>query len=158
MKIQYTTFSEAGVRRTNQDVCRVVGMPAHDRTLLVVCDGICGHAMGDVAAATVCNSVCRFWEDNPEYADSAEKVTEACAKASDALCARSRVVRPIEMGTTLVMASIEGNIATIAHCGDSLCYVLRNGGVAHRTKDHSDPYMGSGMVLNPPIPKMQSPT
>lgn len=49
MKIQYTTFSEAGVRRTNQDVCRVVGMPAHDRTLLVVCDGICGHAMGDVA-------------------------------------------------------------------------------------------------------------
>lgn len=26
MKIGYTTFSEAGVRRTNQNVCRVVEM------------------------------------------------------------------------------------------------------------------------------------
>ena len=42
MKIKYTTFSEAGVRRANQDVCRVVEIPEHDRTLMVVCDGMGG--------------------------------------------------------------------------------------------------------------------
>lgn len=30
-----------------------------------------------------------------------------------------------EMGTTMVMASIANNVATIAHVGDSRCYVIR---------------------------------
>ena len=108
MKIEYTTFSEAGIRRANQDVCRVIEMPEHDRTLMVVCDGMGGHAMGDVAAETVCNAICKFWETHPGYSDSTQKAMEACSQALDALYWRSRVVRPIEMGTTLVMASVEG--------------------------------------------------
>ena len=146
MKIEYTTFSEIGKRRANQDVCRVVEMPEQNRTLIIVCDGMGGHSMGDVAAETVCNAICEFWMNNPDIPDSGTKVTEACRVASDALYARSRVVRPIEMGTTMVMASVEGNIVTIAHCGDSRCYLLRDGGVVHQTQDHSDPHMGSEVV------------
>ena len=146
MKIEYTTFSEAGIRRANQDVCRVIEMPEHDRTLMVVCDGMGGHAMGDVAAETVCNAICKFWETHPGYSDSTQKAMEACSQALDALYWRSRVVRPIEMGTTLVMASVEGNKVTIAHCGDSRCYLLRNGQVVHQTCDHSDSLMGSEAV------------
>ena len=71
---------------------------------------------------------------------------EACKVASDALYTRSRVVRPVEMGTTMVMASIEGNIVTIAHCGDSRCYLLRNDEVVSQTKDHADPHWGSEVV------------
>ena len=146
MKIKYTTFSETGVRRANQDVCRVVEIPEHDRTLMVVCDGMGGHAMGDVAAETVCNAVCDYWKTHPDCGDSVQKVIEACTQASDALYKRSRVVRPIEMGTTLVMASVEGNKVTIAHCGDSRCYLLRNGQVVHQTCDHSDSLMDSEAV------------
>ena len=146
MKIEYTTFSEIGKRRANQDVCRVVEMPEQNRTLIIVCDGMGGHSMGDVAAETVCNAICEFWMNNPDIPDSGTKVTEACRVASDALYARSRVVRPIEMGTTLVMASVEGNKVTIAHCGDSRCYLLRDGEVVHQTQDHSDPHMGSEVV------------
>ena len=41
------------------------------------------------------------------------------------------------MGTTLVMASIEGDIVTIAHVGDSRCYLQRPGqGVMYQTQDH----------------------
>ena len=146
MKIKYTTFSEAGVRRSNQDVCRVVEMPEQNRNMMIVCDGMGGHSMGDVAAETVCNAICEFWMNNPDIPDSGTKVTEACRVASDALYARSRVVRPIEMGTTLVMASEEGNKVTIAHCGDSRCYLLRDGAVVYQTQDHANPHWGSEVV------------
>lgn len=138
-KYMYTIFSETGKRIANQDICRVVEMPEQNRCLLVVCDGMGGHAMGDAAAETVCNAVCNFWEDNPGKSDCEEKVLTAFAHASEALYYRSRMVRPIEMGTTLVMASVENNTVTIAHCGDSRCYLLRNGEVVHRTADHSRP-------------------
>lgn len=138
-KYMYTIFSETGKRIANQDICRVVEMPEENRCLLVVCDGMGGHAMGDAAAETVCNAVCNFWEDNPDKSDCEEKVLTAFAHASEALYYRSRMVRPIEMGTTLVMASVENNTVTIAHCGDSRCYLLRNGEVIHQTTDHSRP-------------------
>jgi len=146
MKTNYTTFSEAGKRRANQDVCRVIEFPEYDRVLMVVCDGMGGHAMGDVAAETVCNSICEFWKQNIQVSDSESKIIEACKVASYALYARSRVVRPIEMGTTLVFASLEGNTVTIAHCGDSRCYLLRDGEVVYQTQDHADPHWGSEVV------------
>lgn len=36
-----------------------------------------------------------------------------------------------EMGTTMVMASIANNVATIAHVGDSRCYVIRQASVGN---------------------------
>ena len=146
MKVGYTTFSEIGKRRANQDVCRVIEIPEHNRALMIVCDGMGGHSMGDVAAETVCNVISEFWVNNHDVPDSETKVTEACKVASDALYARSRVVRPIEMGTTMVMASVEGNIVTIAHCGDSRCYLLRDGAAVYQTQDHADPHCGSEVV------------
>ena len=146
MKIEYTTFSEIGKRRANQDVYRVVEMPKYNRTLMIVCDGMGGHSMGDVAAETVCNAICEFWGNNPDVPDSETEVADACKAALDALYARSRVVRPIEMGTTMVMASVEGNIVTIAHFGDSRCYLLRDGAVVYQTQDHADPHWGSEVV------------
>ena len=146
MKIKYTTFSESGKRRANQDVCRVIEIPEYNRTLMIVYDGMGGHAMGDVAAETVCNAICEFWKINVGITDSVSKIIDACKVASDALYARSRVVRPIEMGTTMVMASVEGNIITIAHCGDSRCYLLRDEEVVYKTQDHADPHWGSEVV------------
>ena len=146
MRTNYITFSEAGKRRANQDVCRVIEFPEYDRVLMVVCDGMGGHPMGDVAAETVCNAICEFWKQNIQVSDSESKIIEACKVASDALYARSRVVHPIEMGTTLVFASLEGNTVTIAHCGDSRCYLLRDGEVVYQTQDHADPHWGSEVV------------
>ena len=145
MKIEYTTFSEAGRRRDNQDVCRVVEMPEHNRVLMVVCDGMGGHSMGDVAAEIVCNAICEYWNNNTETPDTETKVIEACKVAYDALDTPSRICH-IMMGTTMVMASVEGNIITIAHCGDSRCYLLRDGTVVCQTKEHADTHCGSESV------------
>lgn len=144
--MKYSIFSERGVRRYNQDICRVVEMPGHGRSLFVLCDGMGGHDMGDVAAETVCDAWCGYWTGHTAVADSEEKVRDACSKVWRALYERSVRVRPIEMGTTLVMASIEGNRVTIAHCGDSRCYVLRKGRVLHQTKDHIGQHNGWEVV------------
>lgn len=46
MRIEYTLFSEAGLRSYNEDYIRVVEMPEDHRALFVLCDGMGGHAMG----------------------------------------------------------------------------------------------------------------
>lgn len=60
MQIEYATFSEAGPRSYNEDYVRIVEMPAQGRTLFVLCDGMGGHAMGDLASRTVGGCVCRL--------------------------------------------------------------------------------------------------
>lgn len=148
MKIGYATFSEVGRRFENQDVLKVIQMPQADRALMVVCDGMGGHEMGDVAAQVVSKSLCEYWLDNPSMPDSEQKIIEACEVASHRLYARANTTyRFIEMGTTMVMASIEGNMVTIAHCGDSRCYLLRGNEVIHQTTDHADCIPQSERVL-----------
>ena len=91
------------VRTQNQDAYHIVQLDKNT-TLCVVCDGMGGHSMGDVAAEIVSNAICEYWNNNTDAKDSETKVREACQFASEALYVRSRVVRPIEMGTTMVMA------------------------------------------------------
>ena len=50
----------------------------------------------------------------------------------------SDVYGGIQMGTTMVMAHIDGNRLTVAHCGDSRCYVFDQCGKAkYVTTDHN---------------------
>lgn len=137
MVIKYTSFSEKGIRSSNQDVCRVVEMPDNNRTLFIVCDGMGGHAMGDVAVRTVCDAVASYWKENPAESDDELKVQEACRAAMVAMDNRADQLHGVEMGTTMVLASIEGNKVTIAHCGDSRCYLLRGDESVYQTQDHT---------------------
>lgn len=138
MKCKYTAFSECGQRRNNQDYWQIAEQTAEGRTLFVVCDGMGGHSMGEAAAETVGKAVCDFWSRNVHRQDTGEKVKEACQHASAALNKRADGLCRVEMGTTLVMAGVEGDKVTIAHCGDSRCYLLRPGeGKVYRTKDHT---------------------
>ncbi len=149
MKCKYTAFSECGQRRNNQDYCQIVEQTAENRTLFVVCDGLGGHSMGEVASETVGKAVCDFWSKNALREDTLEKVQEACQYAFAALNKRANELRQVEMGTTLALASVEGEKVTIAHCGDSRCYLLRPGeGTIYRTKDHIGLSFGWEIVTN----------
>ena len=108
-KIKFASFSEAGVRRDNEDYCKVVTDPGNDRYLLVVCDGMGGHAMGEVASYVVCKTVCDYWQQ-ASFVDGVESVLKAsCGEASKALDAKADVLNHVEMGTTMVLAAICGN-------------------------------------------------
>ena len=135
--IKYAAFSEAGVRRDNEDYCKVVVDSQNNRYLFVVCDGMGGHAMGEVASRVVCESICHYWQHaSPE--DEVENVLKAAfQEASKALDAKADVLNHVEMGTTMVLAAIHDDKLIIAHCGDSRCYLLRPYvGVVYQTQDH----------------------
>ena len=135
MKIHYATISETGKRRNNEDAFRIAD--DGNRWLTVVCDGMGGHAMGEVASETVSNAIVNYWKKHADEPDSEAKVNNACAHAMRALDKKSDSFNHCKMGTTMVMASIDGDIVTIAHVGDSRCYLLRpDEGLLYQTKDH----------------------
>lgn len=139
--MKYVQFSEKGPRLNNEDCCRVVEI-AGKRTLFIVCDGMGGHVDGEVASEVVCDTFSDYWTENHDVADSAEKIHDAAGQAGKALDEKS-CHGP--MGTTLVMASVEGATALIAHAGDSRCYVIDiKGNVKYRTIDHEE----QGLITN----------
>lgn len=137
MKIMYATISKDGRRSNNEDFFVVMDQQERGRFWGIVCDGMGGHACGEVASETVAHAVSAYWEQHAEERDSEAKVVEACQEATRAIEQKAREVGLAEMGTTMVMASIEGDIVTIAHVGDSRCYLQRPGqGVVYQTQDH----------------------
>ena len=149
MKITYTTISEAGKRYNNEDAFKVMDNQDNGRWIGIVCDGMGGHCMGEVASETVISKITDYWQSNTNIPDSPEKVMEACKIASAAIDERSDRFNHCEMGTTMAMISIEKSKATVAHIGDTRCYVIRkdfrkgsdihnpeNDHIVYETKDH----------------------
>ena len=136
MKLEYTYFSEIGTRENNEDCLRVVTLPEYDRTLFIVCDGMGGHSYGEIASEAVCKYISAYWEKNPKQNDSEQKVHDATIQAYSMLKNQSL---GYEMGTTMVLASLENDRAMVTHCGDSRCYIVDiKGHVKYRTIDHVD--------------------
>ena len=136
-KVRYASFSECGNRQNNEDYCQIVANPDDRHYLFVCCDGMGGHSMGEVASQVVASTICEYWEQ-ASFADGVEPVLQTAFRlTSEALDAKADVLHKVEMGTTMVLAAIYNDKITIAHCGDSRCYLLRpNVGVVYRTEDH----------------------
>lgn len=137
MKVIYATLSKKGPRSNNEDRMKVIDHTDEDRWLGIVCDGMGGHACGEVASEVVTDAISEYWETHLDESNSYEKVKVACKKASIAFDKRATDMRHTEMGSTMVMASIQGDTVTIAHLGDSRCYLQRKGNeLFYQTKDH----------------------
>ena len=147
MKIKYAVISKTGRRSTNEDYVKVIEKPEELHWLGAVCDGMGGHAMGEIASETVCNAVCEYWEQSAEK-DLVDKARKACHTASAKLDKCAFEMKHVEMGTTLVMASIDDSTITITHCGDSRCYLMRDGDLILQTKDHIGYSFGWEIVTN----------
>lgn len=135
MKIKYAVISETGRRSRNEDYVRIINKLDESRWLGALCDGMGGHSNGNLSSETVCNAVCEYWE-RPNDELPLIKARRACRSAAAKLDKLAFRMNHVQMGTTLVMVSIDSDTITITHCGDSRCYLFRDGEVIYQTKDH----------------------
>lgn len=110
--------------------------------LYIVCDGMGGHAAGEVASEMAADTLQQYIDKHWQNGSLPDEATlrEGIYTTNDALFqanqekARSGLGR---MGTTLVMVIVQGTSVAIAHVGDSRVYkVTRRGGLEQITVDH----------------------
>lgn len=107
-----------------------------DRLLLVLADGMGGHAGGKVASETVVQA---FWDGFRQPAtDLAANLNAGVRAANKAVRDRQQADPALsEMGSTLVAALIRDDHLYWASVGDSLLWVFRNGQLTRLNADHS---------------------
>ncbi|MDJ0707527.1 MAG: serine/threonine phosphatase [Leptolyngbyaceae cyanobacterium MO_188.B28] len=118
-----------------------LGQSLHARGLYILCDGMGGHAGGEVASALAVKTLQEYF--NQHWIDSLpseEEIHEAIAQANQSIYEinqqneRSGSGR---MGTTLVMALFQDTRVIVAHVGDSRLYRFsRRLGLQQVTVDH----------------------
>ncbi|WP_307257110.1 Stp1/IreP family PP2C-type Ser/Thr phosphatase [Oikeobacillus pervagus] len=128
------------IRQHNEDHGGVFENSSRDR-LAVVADGMGGHNAGDVASNIAIDQLQSSWE-KVEYISSPEEAEEWLKQAIETVNRQifSHSRENIEcqgMGTTLVAVISTDRFCTIAHIGDSRCYILNESGFTLLTEDHS---------------------
>jgi len=151
-KLRYAGLSDVGKERNhNEDGFRCFSQfmitESHSqpefqthRGLFILCDGMGGHAGGEVASAMAIEAIAEnfkpFWTSG---LPSQAKIKEIIAIANQAIYnlneseLRKNAGR---MGTTLVMVVVDGTEVAIAHVGDSRIYKISEDGVTQLTRDH----------------------
>ena len=113
--------------------------------LFILCDGMGGHAAGEVASAAVCEAMSKTINGALEKGEkfSEQLLLEAIEAAYNLLDERDTSEDgQKKMGTTMTFLMLHDNGATIAHIGDSRVYHIRpktgkKGDVVFCTRDHS---------------------
>jgi PPM family protein phosphatase len=110
--------------------------------LLIVADGMGGHAGGEVASTVAVEAIAAYVKEHlagSEAVDQAAALLHAAIRTADeAIWSTAHTHRELrDMGTTAVLALCQGNQAHIAHVGDSRAYRLRQGELRQLTEDHS---------------------
>lgn len=137
MKIKYATICECGKRLNNEDSWGVKEYPEDQQWIGIVCDGLGGHAMGETASETVVDSMMHFYDSHRHDTDYSKMIEQSCVDAYRNLERKADTLNHVEMGTTMVMICVNQQHATIAHMGDSRCYLLnKDGDLLYRTTDH----------------------
>jgi PPM family protein phosphatase len=141
-------FSDRGpVRRTNEDAL----FKDESLGLLIVADGMGGHAAGEVASRLAVDAVVGFIRRTSEdhehswpYGIDSTLSFNANRLRTAVHLANRRVFREAEnhddytgMGTTIVAALALDGMLSVAHVGDSRMYLASNGQLVQLTRDDS---------------------
>jgi PPM family protein phosphatase len=135
--IEFADVSLTGDRDDNQD--RVAVASSEDAALLVVMDGMGGHAHGARAAETGCKVLLELFraETKPLF-DPLGFLHLALGRAHTAIVALgTRFAIDVRPRATCAICLVQRGEAYWAHVGDSRVYLLRGGAVFTRTRDHS---------------------
>lgn len=118
-----------------------LGRSIQARGLYIICDGMGGHAGGEVASSMAVQTLKQYFEENwQEELPDEKSIREAVRTANSAIYEINQQKASAgsgRMGTTLVMLLLQDTKIAIAHVGDSRIYRLtRKGGLEQLTVDH----------------------
>jgi protein phosphatase len=114
--------------------------------LLVVADGMGGHASGETASLLAVNVIRDYFQGpqkligdyNHSYSEAANTLKSAISLANLAVFEAAQSSPQLAgMGTTIAAVLLAGNKLSIAHIGDSRVYLIRAGDIEQLTDDHS---------------------
>ena len=138
MKFSVFQLSRKGGREKNED--RMGYCYTREAGLFVLADGMGGHPDGEVAAQSALQTMSALFQREAKP----QLPTAATFMASGVMAAHHQIIRyAAEKGmldtprTTLVAAVMERGSMHWVHCGDSRLYLIRNGELLTRTRDHS---------------------
>lgn len=134
----YALTDVGRVRSMNQDCQFASTEPVGPLSnLFVVADGMGGHKAGDFASRYLVEHLTQYIENSreihtvPVLRDAIDTINQELYEISlgeDSFAG---------MGTTLVVATIEGSTLYVANVGDSRLYLIRRSGIEQITRDHS---------------------
>jgi serine/threonine protein phosphatase PrpC len=132
LALRYSARSDVGLLREINEDSGYAGP-----RLLVVADGVGGHAAGEVASSVAVGVLAMLDEDSPG-GDLLDRLSTAVQTANNHL--RDMVAGDPDlggMGTTVTALLRAGSRFGLVHVGDSRGYLLRNGQLQQITRDHT---------------------
>ena len=138
MKYAVAQETRVGTRRINQD--RIGCWSSDECMLMAVADGLGGHLHGEIAAelAILLLGAAFEREAKPRIADPGAFLARGIAAAHAAILRDAqRRNLPDTPRTVLVACIVQDGQAFWMHVGDSRLYLIRQGRIVHRTRDHT---------------------
>jgi serine/threonine protein phosphatase PrpC len=142
VELEYAHRSVTGpVRAGNEDVIGCsepedAADAAARGWLFALADGVGGAAAGRVAARAAVEVLTGRYRTGAGGEEPAARLERLVREANHHIVDLAQALRAGRMATTLVACVIRGAEATIAHAGDSRCYLLRDGHAHSLTRDH----------------------
>lgn len=133
LRLRYAARSDVGLVRSGNEDSGYAGP-----RLLVVADGMGGHAAGELASATAVATLAQLELEPPAPGD-------VLAEMADSIDATGESIRRViaqepdltGMGTTVTSIYWLGERIAVVHVGDSRAYLLRDGELSQLTHDHT---------------------
>jgi PPM family protein phosphatase len=131
--LRYAARSDVGLVRSNNQDSGYAGP-----SLLVIADGMGGHAGGDIASSLAIGEMAPL-DGESHGADAVlNHLSDAIHAAHRELIGRVSEEPALSgMGTTVTALLKTGGRLALAHIGDSRAYLLRDGQLAQITRDHT---------------------
>lgn len=146
MKFSIYQLSRQGGRAKNED--RMGYSYTREAVLLALADGMGGHPEGEMAAQLAIQAVSAVFQRKarPRLDDVPAFLTKALMAAHQDIVQYANTQGMLDNPrTTLVAAAVQDGRLTVIHSGDSRLYLVRDGAVLMRSRDHS--YVEKAAVL-----------
>ena len=131
MQLRYAARSDVGLVRQGNEDSGYAGP-----RLLVVADGMGGHAAGELASATAVAMLAEL-DTNPPI-EPVTALNDVVGRIAATLVAMVQEDEEVQgMGTTVTCVYWTGDRMAIMHVGDSRAYLLRGGELSQLTHDHT---------------------